>query len=228
MNEIALEPAAEMAAKNPIRRPNESAAYRSARQALLAEEIELRRHTERVAKMRRALPEGGEVPENYAFMGENGPTTLRDMFGSHDTLAVYSFMYGPDRKNPCPMCTSHMGSFSSKIADFQQRVGMAFVARSPIERLVDFKKARGWTDMPVFSDESGAYTRAYVHPEDADVPGYNVFTLKDGTIRHFWGAEMTESDPGQDPRGLEMDPLWTLLDTTPEGRGTDWYPKLNY
>jgi len=25
-----------------------------------------------------------------------------------------------------------------------------------------------------------------------------------------------------------MDPLWTILDTTPEGRGKDWYPRLNY
>ncbi len=31
------------------------------------------------------------------------------------------------------------------------------------------------------------------------------------------------------PRGQpEMDPLWLLLDATPEGRGTDWYPKLSY
>ncbi len=22
--------------------------------------------------------------------------------------------------------------------------------------------------------------------------------------------------------------LWNVFDTTPEGRGTDWYPKLNY
>ena len=37
------------------------------------------------------------------------------------------------------------------------------------------------------------------------------------------------ADPGQDPRGSpEMDPLWLLLDTTPGGRGSDWYPKLAY
>jgi predicted dithiol-disulfide oxidoreductase (DUF899 family) len=23
-------------------------------------------------------------------------------------------------------------------------------------------------------------------------------------------------------------PIWTILDATPEGRGTDWYPKLDY
>ena len=37
------------------------------------------------------------------------------------------------------------------------------------------------------------------------------------------------ADPGQDPRGApDPMPLWTLLDLTPEGRGTDWYPKLEY
>ncbi|MGN1290997.1 MAG: DUF899 family protein, partial [Bradyrhizobium sp.] len=62
-------------------------------------------------------------------------------------------------------------------------------------------------------------------------PGYNVFTRHDGAIRHFWAGEMGAGtmDPGQDPRGApDMDPLWTLLDTTREGRGADWYPKLSY
>jgi predicted dithiol-disulfide oxidoreductase (DUF899 family) len=33
----------------------------------------------------------------------------------------------------------------------------------------------------------------------------------------------------QDPRGApDLMPIWTILDATPGGRGTDWYPKLNY
>ena len=44
-----LIPADQLARDNPIRIPNESAEYRAARTALLAEEIELRRHIERVA-----------------------------------------------------------------------------------------------------------------------------------------------------------------------------------
>jgi predicted dithiol-disulfide oxidoreductase (DUF899 family) len=62
------------------------------------------------------------------------------------------------------------------------------------------------------------------------VPAFNVFTRRDGTIRHFWSAaEMSPAtaDPGQDPRGApDLMPLWTSLDCTPEGRGTDWYSKL--
>ena len=68
-------------------------------------------------------------------------------------------------------------------------------------------------------------------PRDADSAALNVFTRRDGTIRHFWGEEIGQGmeDPGQDGRGaLELDPLWLVLDATPEGRGTNWYPKLRY
>jgi predicted dithiol-disulfide oxidoreductase (DUF899 family) len=82
-----------------------------------------------------------------------------------------------------------------------------------------------------FSDGSGEYTRAYVNPQDADVPGLSVFTRRDGAIRHFYSGEMSGemADPGQDPRGApDLDPLWLMLDLSPEGRGTHWYPKLDY
>jgi predicted dithiol-disulfide oxidoreductase (DUF899 family) len=225
-----LVPAAQLAASNTATFPNESDDYRAARLALLAEEIELRRHIERVAELRRQLPAGGVVPQDYALVGESGPVTLSGLFGDKQTLVIYSYMFGPQRAAPCPMCTSYMGSFEGKIPDFQQRIALAFVARSPIERLVEFKRARGWSQMPVYSDPSGDYTRAYVSPEDADMPAYNVFTRRDGTIRHFYSGEMGgTSDPGQDPRGApDHDPLWNVLDTTPEGRGADWYPKLSY
>ncbi len=228
----ALTPAAELAETNPVRHPNESEEYRQARQELLVQEIELRRHAERVASLRRELPPGGEVPREYRFVAEDGSAvTLKDLFGDHETLIVYSYMFGPEREAPCPMCTSLMGGLDHKIADIRQRVAIAFTARSPIERLVEAKAARGWRDLPVFSDGSGDYTRDYVSADDADIPAYNVFTRRGDEIRHFWSDEMTGemADPGQDPRGaVEMDPLWLLLDTSPEGRGTDWYPKLAY
>lgn len=227
-----LKPATELAATNTISHPGESAEYRAARQALLVEEIELRRHKERVAQQRRELPPGGVVPADYTFIGEDGhEITLSEMFGEHDTLVIYSYMFGPDRDAPCPMCTSFMGSFASKVADVQQRVALAFTARAPIDRLVTAKKERGWTDIPVFNDPTGEYTRTYVNAGDGDDAGYNVFTRREGVVRHFWAEEigMEMGDPGQDPRGaIEWDALWNLLDTTPGGRGTDWYPSLTY
>lgn len=226
-----LKPVSELVATNHAHFPNESEAYRKARNALLGEEIELRRHLERVAAMRRALPPGGDVTKDYAFAREGGPATLADLFGEKDTLAIYSYMFGPKREKPCPMCTSYMGTWDQKMPDIEQRMSFVMMARSPIERLVATKKARGWTRLEVVSDPSGDYTRDYVNKEDADVPGYSVFTRKDGVIRHFWSAEMSGdmADPGQDPRGApDADPLWNLLDTTPDGRGKDWYPSLQY
>ncbi len=117
--------------------------------------------------------------------------SLQDLFGDHDTLVVYSYMFGPQRDEPCPMCTSLMGGLDHKIADIRQRVAIAFTARSPIDRLIEAKKARGWTDLPVYSDERGDYTRDYVSADDADMPAYNVFTRRDGVIRHFWSDEMS-------------------------------------
>ncbi len=64
---MSLAPASDLAAKNTTQHPNESPEYRAARNALLAEEIELRRHAERVAEMRRSLPSGGGVPADFLF-----------------------------------------------------------------------------------------------------------------------------------------------------------------
>ena len=118
------------------------------------------------------------------------------------------------------------------IADnLRQRLAIAVTARSPIERLIDYRNGRGLTNLPFISDGSGEYTRTYVNPEDGDVPGFSVFSRRDGIIRHFYSGEMSGAmaDPGQDPRGApDLDPLWLMLDLTPEGRGTDWYPKLDY
>src|SRR5947207_9032639 len=106
-----LKPAGKLAAEASKPYPNDSAEYRAARTALLAEEIELRRHIERVAALRRALPPGGEA-RAYRFVDENGKTiSLADMFDGHDTLITYFWMYGPERARPCPMCTSLLGSF---------------------------------------------------------------------------------------------------------------------
>jgi predicted dithiol-disulfide oxidoreductase (DUF899 family) len=231
MDSSTLKPVSELIRANKVHFPNESAAYRRARQQLLTEEIELRRHIERVAEQRRALPPGGEVTKKYEFEGEGGKVALADLFGNKQTLLTYNYMFGPQREKPCPMCTSFMSTWEAKLPDIEQRVAFVFIARSPIARLIEAKKARGWTRLKVYSDMSGDYTRDYVTATDDDIPGYNVFTRRDGMVRHFWAGEMggATADPGQDPRGApDLDPLWTLLDTTPEGRGTDWYPKLSY
>jgi predicted dithiol-disulfide oxidoreductase (DUF899 family) len=228
-----LVPATELAKRNGMTFPNESDEYRRARNALLAEEIELRRHIERVAELRRALPPGGEVTVDYRFQGEAGPLDLAGLFGDKPTLVVYSYMFGPQRERPCPMCTSLLGAWNGEARDIEQRVALAVVARSPIERLLAFRKERGWHDIKLYSDTDGRYSRDYhaLTKDGGDDPAITVFTRRDGVIRHFWSGEMgfETADPGQDPRGApDLMPIWTILDMTPEGRDANWYPKLDY
>ena len=94
----ALKPASELALAAPTRIPNESAEYRAGRTALLAEEIELRRHIARVAAQRRALPPGGAMTGDYRFQGEEGPTDFAGLFRDKQTLVIYSYMFGPQRE----------------------------------------------------------------------------------------------------------------------------------
>ncbi|RDS81560.1 DUF899 domain-containing protein [Dyella monticola] len=228
-----LVPAAELVKHNTFTQPNESTEYRHARNELLREEIELRRHIERVAQLRRALPPGGKVIGDYRFEGENGSADFADLFGDKQTLVVYCYMYGAKRERPCPMCTSMLSAWEGEARDIQQRIALAVVARSPIERLLAFKRERGWHELKLYSDLNGNFSRDYhgIGDNDADEPAFNVFTRRDGVIRHFWSQEMgfETADPGQDPRGApDPMPIWTVLDMTPEGRGTDWYPKLDY
>ncbi len=226
-----LATAGQLAATNQAHFPNESSQYRAARNALLIEEIELRRQIERVAMQRRALPSGGEMLQDFALGSEAGVVPFSSLFGNRNTLLVYSMMYGPQRESPCPMCTSFLTGWNGVAVNLRERVAIAVTARSPIERLRAFKTQRGLLNLPFLSDISGEYTRAYVNPDDADVPGFSVFTRREGVVRHFYSGEMSGemADPGQDPRGApDLDPLWLMLDWTPNGRGTDWYPKLDY
>lgn len=228
-----LVPAEQLARDNPIRAPGENAEYRAARTALLAEEIALRRQIEKVAAMRRALPPGAPVAGDYHFEGEEGEIDFAGLFKAKPTLITYSYMFGPERERPCPMCTNMLDAWDGVADSIAQHAALAVIARSPYAKLAAWKRERGWKHLRLYSDLSGAYSRDYfaLSPEGDDIPAMNVFSRKDGTIRHFWSGEMTgqTADPGQDPRGApDPAPLWMVLDCTPEGRPPTWYPKLDY
>src|SRR5437868_10693884 len=129
--------------------PGESPAYRAARNALLDEEMALRRQVERVAAQRRALPEGGVIPEDYQFEGKNGPVKLSELFQGKDTLAIYSFMFGPERAQPCPGCTHFLDGLDGAVQHITQRLALAVVAKSPVDRLRALATARGWRALPL-------------------------------------------------------------------------------
>ena len=230
---ITLKPAAELAAAASKPYPNDSAEYRKARAALLAEEIELRRHIERVAAQRRALPLGGEPPP-YRFKDENGGTVgLAEMFGRHDTLVTYFWMYGPQRERPCPMCTNWLGAVNGNAADIKQRVALKILGRSPVDRQFAFAQERGWRDLNFVQTLGDDYANdlGLLMPDGSEYAALVVYRRDGDKVRLFWASEMSAemADPGQDPRDApDIASLWSVLDLTPEGRGTDWYPKLSY
>lgn len=229
-----LRPAAELARLASKPYPNDGAEYRKARTALLVEEIELRRRIERVAALRRDLPPGGEVDPGFRFLDADGKEHgLADLFGRHDTLVSYFWMYGPQRERPCPMCTATLNAYEAAMRDLGQRVAFAVFGRSPVSRQLAFARERGWRFLTFYQCVGDAFPKAYrgLAPDGSEWPMLDVWVRQGQTVRHFWGSEMSEEtkDPGQDPRNApDPEALWSLLDLTPGGRGTDWYPKLDY
>ncbi len=228
-----LKSSAELAAAASKPYPNDSAEYRQSRTALLAEEIELRRHIERVAAQRRAPPAGGEA-RDYEFNDESGTAVrLSDLFGKHDTLVTYFWMYGPQRERPCPMCTSFLGAIDTSARDIAQRVAIAGIGRSPVNRQLAFARQRGWQNLKFYSTVGDDFARDYrgLASDGSEWGALDVWVKRDGRVTHFWGDELgvETADPGEDPRAApDPTPLWNILDLTPAGRGTDWYPKLEY
>jgi len=136
--------------------PNESAQYREARNALLDAEIALRRQTEAVAQMRRALPPGGEVPEDFVFerIGANyrpEQVRLSELFGEFPSIMLYSFMFGPERDEPCPGCTHLLDCAEGAARHLPYRAPMYVVSRSPIARLEAWAHERGWDHLRMLS-----------------------------------------------------------------------------
>jgi len=236
-----------------LRFPNESPEYRAGRDELLRSEMALRRQLEAVAAQRRALPLGGEVPEDYVFVGVGGAQVrLSELFApGKDSLVIYSMMFprdprddrpGPDRgqtallplaEGPCPSCTAFLDQLDGAAEHASQHVNLAVAGKAPIGRILTFAAERGWRRLRMLSSAGTTYNRDYLAeaPDGEQQPMLNVFHRDGDTIRHFWGSELfyAPEDAGQDPRHVgTLEPVWNLYDLTPEGRGTDWDEQLSY
>lgn len=214
------------------RYPNESGEYRGAREELLKAESDLREGVERVAALRRGLPLGGAVREDYVFQGAGGPVKISELFADgKDSLFLYSYMFSPEMESPCPLCTSFLDALDAQAPHIEQRINVAVTAKSPFERVAAVAKGRGWHNMRLLSDGETSYHADYLGeaPDGSQMPMANVFVRREGRIHHWWGSELlfVPTEVG-DRRHIDMMwPLWNVLDTTPEGRG-DIYPKLEY
>src|ERR1700722_5655668 len=174
--------------------PGESSRYRTARNGLLAAETELRRQVERVARMRRKLPLGGPLKEDYVFdAGAGRQVKLSELFHEgKDTLLIYSYMFGPKMAQPCPMCTSFLDSIEGAVDHFTQLANLAVVVKSPIARVRKVAKERGWRRLPLLSSVDNSYNIEY-HGENAaggQLPMMNVFVRRKAGIYHSYATEL--------------------------------------
>jgi predicted dithiol-disulfide oxidoreductase (DUF899 family) len=240
-----------------IRFPGESAEYRSARDQLLLQEIELRRAMEAVAESRRKLPPGGLVPEDYVFQGAGGDgvsatVRLSELFAAgKDSLVTYNFMFPRDPEDdrpgpssgetallplveaPCPSCVALLDQLDGTAFHLAPLINFVVIAKTPAERLLAFGRERGWRYLRLLSSAGNSFNRDYHAelPDGRQRPMLNVFRRNGDMIRHFWGSELfyAPSEPDQDPRHVgTLEPSWNMLDLTPEGRPVVWDEQLSY
>jgi predicted dithiol-disulfide oxidoreductase (DUF899 family) len=125
--------------------PNETSAYRTARNKLLTSEIELRKQIEAVAALRRELPIGGAIPEDYEFdENTNQRVRLSELFTpGQPTLLIYNFMFGPAMPAACTACTSILDGLDGTAPHVMDQISFAVVAKSPIERIRSYAQESG-------------------------------------------------------------------------------------
>ncbi len=237
--------------------PGESREYRAARDRLLEQEIELRRATEAVAVARRELPPGGQVKMDYVFQGageDGAPKEVRlsELFApGKDSLVIYSFMFPRDpgdptpgppdgdtallplAEGPCPSCVGLLDQLDGAAEHASQHVNLVVVAKAPLSRVLAFGRERGWRRLRLLSSAGNTYNTDYFAetPEGIQRPMLTVFHRDGDVIRHFWSSELLSAptDPGQEPRHVgTLEPLWNLLDLTPEGRPAEWAEQFSY
>jgi predicted dithiol-disulfide oxidoreductase (DUF899 family) len=218
----------------------ESAEYARAREELRQAEIELMRHRERVADLRRHLPLG-PVVDDYVF--EEGPADLHagdtpvqtvrlsELFTRPERdLVIYHFMYGKQQTEPCPMCTMWIDGFNGIAHHVAQNVDLVIVAAADLPALRAHARNRQWTNLRLLS--AGKSTFKYdLASEDADGSQdstVSVFTRdSNGSVHHFYSVHPRMSDD-VDQRGIDLlSPVWHILDLTRHGRD-DWAAALSY
>ena len=218
----------------------ESDDYLSRREELRLAEIESMRQRERVAELRRQLPEGAKI-QDYEF--EEGPADLdagdspirtvrlSELFTAPDrSLLVYHFMYGKKQTDPCPMCTMWIDGYNGVAHHLAQNVDVAIVAAADPADLRAFARKRGWNRLRLLSagDSTFKYDLGSEDREGNQDSTISVFARDgSGTLRHFYSAHPSMSEEIRE-RGIDLlTPVYNILDLTPQGRG-DWYAALGY
>lgn len=203
-----------------------STAYR----ALRAEEKELTRRGDEVARRREALPWVPVEPE-YLFETNEGTKTLAQLFDGRSQLIVRHFMHGPKTPAGCPGCTFETDNLVGAVPHLAHRdVTFLLASRSPLETLNAYKERMGWAIEWVSCQDafnSDFYEimcvptprRPGAMLDVMELMALSVFAFEDGIVYHTYSTY---------DRGTEaLNATWQLLDRAPQGRGTafDGWPR---
>ncbi len=214
--------------------------WRAARDALLAEEKELTRRGDELAKKRRELP-WVPVEKEYSFETDRGTKTLEELFDGRSQLLVYHFMFGAPYEAGCTVCSSITDNIDPNVPHLAARdVTMLLVSRAPLEKLQSYRKRMGWNidwvstagndfnrdlgftnteeelrpflegEIPPTVTQMAERSGTDVAGYVAEGPGLSAYTLSDGVVYRTY---VTSS------RGLDaVMGFYVLLDRTPMGR----------
>jgi predicted dithiol-disulfide oxidoreductase (DUF899 family) len=219
---------------------NESDDYLSKREQLRLAEIDLMKQRERVAEIRRALPQGAAITD-YEFL--EGPRALDagdapirkvkigELFSAPERpLVIYQLMFGKKQTKPCPMCTLWIDGYNGVAHHIAQNMDFAIVAAAEPILLRAYARERGWHNLRLFSagKSSFKYDLGGENQHGGQDSSLNVFTKNaDGTVRHFY-TQHPRLAQDINERGIDLlTPVFNLMDITPRGRG-NWYPSLGY
>lgn len=223
----------------------QSPTYHAHRQRLLEGERRLRELREEVAQLRRELPPGPELREDYVFT--EGPASLgadddadqeasayrqvrlSELFSpGRDELVMYHMMFDEDWATPCPMCNLWVDGFAGIAPHLADRVDFAVTVKAPLPALRSWARRRGWTGLRMLSSHGTSFN-GDIGAEDADGDqrdGISVFVRRGEKVQLFYTGH---SDLGDGRwRGIDLySPVWGILDLLPSGRG-EWLPRTSY
>src|SRR5690348_180561 len=118
--------------------------WQTERDALLAEEKELTRRSDELARRRRELP-WVKVEKEYVFETERGTKSLAELFDGRSQLLVYHFMFGPPYTAGCPVCSSIADTLAPQVVHLKARdMTLVLASRAPLDRLLAFRDRMGW------------------------------------------------------------------------------------
>ena len=229
-----LVPAAELAKKASKPYPGDSDEYRKARTALLEEEDRAApAHLARGRASRRALPPGGEVSEG-APLSRHGRQGARPRRSVRAARHVYQLLLDVRPRPREAVPDVHILSRFLRCGDAKPDAA----GRGCGDRAIACVAAVGLCHrarlalpgvLPNASATISPPTIVACMRTAKNGRRLDVWTRQGEIVRHFWGGRRDGRHRGPGPgRGNVPDPeaLWNMLDLTPGGRGTDWYPKL--